>query len=76
MSINNNIPTCDVCGASLDPGATDAPEGGYHTEAEAQKAADAHDWFTDESGQVHFCKACQGDLDRLFNELLRMPRAS
>ncbi len=38
--------SCDICGNILDPGAADAPMGGYPTREAAQKAADAHDWFT------------------------------
>ena len=37
--------SCDICGLILDPGAADAPMGGYPTREAAQKAADAHDWF-------------------------------
>ena len=37
--------SCDICGLILDPGAADAPMGGYPTREAAQKAADSHDWF-------------------------------
>lgn len=38
---------CDRCGVILDPGAADAPMGGYQTEAEAINAALSHGWLID-----------------------------
>ena len=38
---------CDVCGDALDPGALDAPDGGWSTQRAAYDAADARGWQTD-----------------------------
>lgn len=66
--------SCDICGLILDPGAADAPMGGYPTREAAQKAADAHDWFTDEGGEVHFCKPCVVESDALIDEMVAYVR--
>lgn len=66
--------SCDIRGEILDPGAADAPAGGYPTREAAQKAADAHDWFTDEGGEVHFCKACTAESDALVAEMVAYVR--
>lgn len=66
--------SCDICGNVLDPGAADAPMGGYPTREAAQRAADSHDWFTDEGGEVHFCKACVSEADALITEMVTYVR--
>jgi len=38
---------CDVCGDALDPGALDAPDGGWDTQRAAYDAAEARGWQTD-----------------------------
>ncbi len=50
--------SCDRCGNILDPGAADAPMGGYPTEAAAENAADAHGWAVGFVAPVHFCPDC------------------
>ena len=66
--------SCDIDGLILDPGAADAPMGGYPTREAAQKAADAHDWFTDQTGDVHFCRQCTDESDALINEMVAYVR--
>lgn len=63
--------SCDIRGEILDPGAADAPMGGYQTREAAQRAADAHDWVTSSDGEVHMCKPCVEDLDALGSEFVR-----
>ena len=41
------VVACDVCGDALDPGALDAPMGGWRTQREAYDAAEARGWQTD-----------------------------
>ena len=69
-------PQCAICGYSLDSGAADAPMGGYDTRKAAQDAADAHDWFTDQTGDVHFCRQCTDESDALINEMVAYVRRS
>ena len=54
------VMVCDVCGDALDPGALDAPDGGWDTQRAAYDAADARGWQTDvlEVGR-DLCPACQ-----------------
>ena len=39
--------SCDVCGIILDPGALDAPMGGYSTQRAAVNAGETHGWAVD-----------------------------
>ena len=39
--------SCDVCGDILDPGALDAPMGGYSTQRAAVNAGETHGWAVD-----------------------------
>lgn len=68
--------SCDINGEILDPGAADAPMGGYPTREAAQKAADSHDWVTSSDGEVHMCKPCVVELDAFGAEMVANRRAS
>jgi hypothetical protein len=50
--------SCDIDGAILDPGAADAPMGGYRTREEAGTAAEAHGWAAGHWSDVHLCPVC------------------
>jgi len=55
--------SCDVCGDILDPGALDAPMGGYGTQRAAVDAGETHGWDTEP--EFAACPECLAGLRSL-----------
>lgn len=47
---------CDVCGDAMDPGALDAPHGGWSTQRAAYDAGETHGWWL--TTDQHLCRDC------------------
>lgn len=63
--------SCDADGEILDPGAADAPKGGYPTQRAAQDAAEAHGWHCEHSDDFHLCPPCAVEFDVLTAEVIK-----
>jgi len=49
---------CDRCGYALDPGALDAPNGGWSTQRAAYDAGEVRGWLVNPCGE-DVCPECQ-----------------